>query len=1508
MAIVSSASGKPNRWDNFKLPFDVATVTDLGLRAYINKGGQAEWLWSRVHNYCQIREQPGKLLRRNKDSFFQALEDCQVPVSQWHYRSIESNDLWREHTLESACLLVKLLWVTRNRGLSAQTKALALDLFCKILSKIANAEWSFCSFTGIVLCRDGRLKSQALTFHKGTGKCFDLTSLFQGCTGGLALWDKLSTTTWLGKCISTPMAAASLEDLWLLCAYSFCHPREALQGQYLWECFGSHILPILLWHGGQSLNKFALALVKEDLDPLPTLKTKSGCSRKRVDHVNRMVLLFKVRREKAHRARVASSHEELGGSTNRLVRMEAFLDTMHYSDALSSQFKGTTQLSVSFDPSGYGGKDIMVAVCYDPAKNLCGHLLNQQLAHTMMSEVHSSLLDLAKQRKLVRIDGYKELKGLSKALESINVSLDLFTPPSCVICRPLVKGELRLKMEDGHHMIFQEATGQAIPEIPLGYNLGSIPALVTVSDQGPSNMACLNFLQYSSDALVFYSFYDCFHRTWNDMKLSFKKVSFPAWKTILQYTLICNLSYGPFGSGSWWTKKKFLLEQFLQSHSSTSPQFLKYKGRICQERRAVEPHQAEDLEGMFMQLAHLTTFQQKGPLIKLMRWFSWFEAMTWMGGEFWATKMVLESGGKDDESDGDPEIPEEKDPQKELQALRRKKGTFKLAPTLVTDESMAIKDCIMAIGKASWKAHAARARSVVSPQQNLELNVSCSANKFWATELEEMVEASLWDGRHLLHLWPEYNNVGEVVFDWHIELFNQLLEQRSMSLVSFHCMPPNAYAHALSPNTAVAMQGFKLAEKHFHTILQLEEAELAGAEIKALRLVYWRLNPLVRILFLAYEQDLLLGRACTPKSQALVFQRLLSQHMGDSRMIEVAHQHGKDLLRSSRQNNFSNLRIQANTLRSGALEERQTPMVTFTNAQKVMGHQGTYNMPVANKLTSKGHALPEKLQRMMAPKGKKVGVTWPSPSPSSLFLSAAATSWLFHFSDHLAGTGTSINQSWLSICAVPGSIIAQQSTGKLLKVVAAAEYSFLGWHLLPSPQQQGGAQAYVLQPNKDLLGFHYILDIDDWVCLSVKPGLLTPGQGPVCWIKSGEPMSLDMAFCLNKITRFTQQQVKALIQHLGGATPPGAQLRECQEILIKICVPEDLWGKAMAQLKQKDEVDDLDSEMSEVVSELAQDDANQQDIKEFKEKKRQRKLRRKFGPDKALEGKKGRGRGRGRGKGGKGKGKGKLAKRLRANKRPKADTAHVKEAAGGEDEEEEDPDSLREPKKARLDEDVGNAGMDGGAGNAAMEVEVPAHASDKPQVELAEAEVPQPAPSSPAKSSAVEAQPADAGAGSSSPAGSSAVVAQHADAGAGSSSPAGSSAVVAQHPDAGAPATTRKKIYSSPEQLLTKLSPPGCTMGLSFMDHRFTCRFPSSSGLLHGQYKQQGFTRTFVTKRSWKDALSEVHKYCWTKWNILKDTLPLPSGQVAQEPGFIPPDILEEMADIVKTLPEVTRY
>jgi len=185
----------------------------------------------------------------------------------------------------------------------------------------------------------------------------------------------------------------------------------------------------------------------------------------------------------------------------------------------------------------------------------------------------------------------------------------------------------------------------------------------------------------------------------NDVKTALKASKSQAWRTVLEMTLVANLNYGPFGSSAWHFKKKARLEEFLNTNSTSDPSWSKYQPLVCKERRIAEPTDFEESQDLFQSLKAMDSFATKGPLIKLMRWFSWFESMLFYHGEMWATKMVLEATDSLGEAPASEQEVEErpqehKDPQKELQALKKRQGSWKLAPKLINHKNMAVKDCI----------------------------------------------------------------------------------------------------------------------------------------------------------------------------------------------------------------------------------------------------------------------------------------------------------------------------------------------------------------------------------------------------------------------------------------------------------------------------------------------------------------------------------------------------------------------------------------------------------------------------------------------------------------------------------------------------------------------------------------------------------------------------------------------------------------------------------------------
>lgn len=678
---------------DFKLPFPVATILELEQRAYINdaQGDSPEWLFPRVHHYCKISKDPTRLLRDNKASLKKVFESVHVPQEEIHYRgkeehANEGDTQWKDHTLGSCGFLAFLFWVLKNRTLRGECKARALSL-CLLMAQqamefalmTANAE---VAVMAMMLDGRGSMSCEELHFTP-PGLCHDSwRRIIARNVGALALWERLSTRCWLNRCISSNSQHASFTDILFFFAYIWCHQNMSMARVNLWKAAGGPSLPLFSNKTAQMITAFAQHLGKQSLQQLPELKSKTGKARRHCDPVNKMLLLFRLRKEKQHRLRIARTHD-LGQASQRMVKFENYLDSLLYLQLLEKTFQDfVPQVSVSWDPSTYGGKDTLIGIVYHPEQNLAAYLPSQQLSQVLLNDFDTSLLPMAKSKKLTRVDGYKDLKGFSSSLGGIGLSLANFRVPDGILWMPLTAGQCRVVGPDGTVDVLTEGTVQAQPVVPPNLDLGKIPCLVSISDQGPNNVAALNYCMFSKQAFLFWSVWDPFHRAWNDIKNALKKAKCSAWRVVLELTLVANLNYGPFGSSTWFYKKRSRLEQFLLTCNIHSGVWLQFQHLICIERRQREPASPEDAQRLLDSMGHMESFLAKGPLVKLMRWFSWFESMLHLQGDLFATKMVLLENIEEEGPAHEVEVKPEQDHQKELQELKKRKGSWKLAPTL----------------------------------------------------------------------------------------------------------------------------------------------------------------------------------------------------------------------------------------------------------------------------------------------------------------------------------------------------------------------------------------------------------------------------------------------------------------------------------------------------------------------------------------------------------------------------------------------------------------------------------------------------------------------------------------------------------------------------------------------------------------------------------------------------------------------------------------------------------
>ena len=121
-----------------------------------------------------------------------------------------------------------------------------------------------------------------------------------------------------------------------------------------------------------------------------------------------------------------------------------------------------------------------------------------------------------------------------------------------------------------------------------------------------------------------------------------------------------------------------------------------------------------------------------------------------------------------------------------------------------------------------------------------------------------------------------------------------------------------------------------------------------------------------------------------------------------------------------------------------------------------------------------------------------------------------------------------------------------------------------------------------------------------------------------------------------------------------------------------------------------------------------------------------------------------------------------------------------------------------------------------------------------------------------------------------------------------------------------------KKVYKSPEEILSHITPPGCFIGLDFNAWRFQSSWKVKAGVIDAllpPYNKKTMSATFIKVRSWQEALQQVHSHTWEKYKLIKkDVPPMPTGQEEQRPGAIPQSILDALEPIISNMKEPKKY
>ena len=1190
------------------------------------------WDWARVPHTVGVQTQKDHYyLSRNKTFFESEFRFAEVPPSELRYKGKADQHAVHQHSCSSRGLILMLCLMVSNRRFSPSVKKQALSMLVSALrfscQAIAVANTIVCTIYGL-----DDWHQHSLNFDNA-GMSQDVFGLLSKHPPTISCWRKLLTTEFCGYKLASTLEHCSIWDLLVFLLWSKVNPTT----KKVWQNVGSLLWPKIILITGQILEKAGMQSIGKQLEAVPLMRTKAG-GHKRTPWVNKWVLLQKVKKNRRHRKEVMRSHADIVPAGADLVTQEQVIEVGVYLKKAQQAFKNARHLAISWDPSTYD-QETLVSCLYSNQTKLHCYPPIQNIRPLVSAELEEELKELAAVNRLTRIEGFNELRALSHTLASIGCPLDKFFLPESILWKPLTTHERRV-LVDGKWFIQNLLSRTMTRQLPPDLDVHQIPILVSLTDQGSLNRAGLDYTMYKLGACIL-PLYDPYHRVWNDLRDSLKKVS-TLFKTFLSFALFFNINYGPAGSKSWFQKKQAKRKEFIERMDAHSNPFLQYLPFIQEERGLLEPSDHTGREEVFNTIHRLNNFNCLGPVAKLMRWFSWFSCEKFFEGEIWMTKMLmvnnlLPEDGVQSAQAKTPEpmhFPSNLTPKQELQKLKMQHGSYALAPMLVTPHSMHQKSLIALLCKPLWNHFAGKAKTVLTPTQVMEETIHKSSGH-WKQELMDLMLNGFTSPAVFKKLYPERGSSDSTLLNdkfkerlqVHCQFLLHLIGKRTCSLVFTYDRPPFRYASLLVPSQRTSTQ--KQIQTDWGKLLSLEADSASGKNCGPIDSIHILSSSFMRLLFLLNEQDIAVGG-----SAASTLLEVAMRHQGDTACIESTHSSAKDILRDSRHNIRSAVHKQHAVQTSKVMDSRGWEHISVSDMEKATTNPRS--LPAFIPFTNpNSHKLKKEFQKIMQEKSGQHW--WPATTPQSLFNEVCSFEWLFHQQPKAKANMSSADLSCL--VGKAGSLVAHRN-GHPFLVLHAGNCGFVGWILkaIPSTHQ---FPAFECSTQLSSIQMQHIFDMQDWVDVPWTPES-KESFGPVVFQQNAPARKLIMAR-LEEGLSLTVAQVNMVLA-LHSITPKRSRL-DAYSALIALFIESEEQRKhaldrSIATVPQDEEQEEENEGYQELLDALDEsgENKNDPDLKQEREKVKRRKP---LG-DGTTVGPKPRGRGRGRGKGkGKGKDKGK---------------------------------------------------------------------------------------------------------------------------------------------------------------------------------------------------------------------------------------------------------------------------
>ena len=117
---------------------------------------------------------------------------------------------------------------------------------------------------------------------------------------------------------------------------------------------------------------------------------------------------------------------------------------------------------------------------------------------------------------------------------------------------------------------------------------------------------------------------DIFHRQWNDIKNAVSAAGL--WALVLLMTIVFNMPFGVWDSGSWFGKIKEMAAHLGETLSASDPVFCALYPLICADLGLEPEGTPEHRENILRLVLSSDAWTVNGTRVSIRRWFGWFDA------------------------------------------------------------------------------------------------------------------------------------------------------------------------------------------------------------------------------------------------------------------------------------------------------------------------------------------------------------------------------------------------------------------------------------------------------------------------------------------------------------------------------------------------------------------------------------------------------------------------------------------------------------------------------------------------------------------------------------------------------------------------------------------------------------------------------------------------------------------------------------------------------------------